>query len=331
MLVSVVVPTYQGCDSIGRTLDALARQTISPAEYEVIVSIDGSTDGTRELLTTMSVPYELHVLDQAKNGGRATACNRGIRQASGEIVVILDDDMEPVPELLARHARRHADRSRRGVIGAVPVACDPLSPAAVRYIGTKFDRHLRKLASPGVRIHCRDFYSGNFSVRRDVLLEAGLFDESFTVYGNEDVELGLRLANQGVELVYAPEAIAKQHYDKSLAGLAADEYAKGRSAVLLATKHPECFPFLKLATYRNGSVKWRALRKALLLVTRILPLTRTLVVRFLHRLEASQSHVLERYLPLALDYCFWAGASTALREKGIAAGQLNALFLHQQN
>src|SRR5262245_24154734 len=154
MLVSVVVPTYEGCGSIRRTLDALARQTIPPDDYEVVVSIDGSTDGTRELLTGAVLPYALHVVDQNTNRGRAAACNRGIRRAAGEIVVILDDDMEPIPEFLARHLTRHADRQKRGVLGAVPVACDSRSPVAVRYVGTKFERHLQKLASPGVRIHC---------------------------------------------------------------------------------------------------------------------------------------------------------------------------------
>jgi GT2 family glycosyltransferase len=326
MLVSVVIPTYQGRGSIGLTLDALGRQTIPHDDYEVVVSIDGSTDGTQQLLAALSLPYALRVVRDERNRGRATACNRGITTARGDLVVILDDDMEPIPRFLDAHRQRHMGAPRRGVLGAVPIAYDALSSAALRYVGPKFNRHLQKLASPGVGIHCRDFYSGNFSARREVLLEAGLFDESFTVYGNEDVELGLRLVNRGVELMYAPEAVAMQHYDKSIDGLAADEVAKGRSAVLLATKHPECLPFLKLATYREGSAKRRMVRRALLFMTQVFPPTRMLVVRLLNGLELLEPQVLDRYFPLVLDYFFWAGASAALRENDPAAAQLKALI-----
>jgi GT2 family glycosyltransferase len=48
--LSVVIPTYRRRDSVARVLDALTRQTVPPEEFELIVSIDGSEDGTRELV-----------------------------------------------------------------------------------------------------------------------------------------------------------------------------------------------------------------------------------------------------------------------------------------
>src|SRR5258708_26842790 len=74
--LSVVIPTYRRCASVERVLGALARQSVSPAEYEVVVSIDGSEDGTRELLDRYRAPYALHSLWRPSRG-RAAAPNAG--------------------------------------------------------------------------------------------------------------------------------------------------------------------------------------------------------------------------------------------------------------
>ena len=64
------------------------------------------------------------------------------------------------------------------------------------------------LAQPGHEFTARDFYSGNASLRTEILREVGGFSESFTVYGNEDVDLSLRLRARGVELRYDAGALA---------------------------------------------------------------------------------------------------------------------------
>jgi hypothetical protein len=128
-----------------------------------------------------------------------------------------------------------------------------------------------------------------------------------------------------VELIYAPDAVARQHYEKSVARLAADESEKGRSAVLLATKHPDCIPHLKLSAYRSGSLKWRMTRSALIECSRLLPLTGRVVLSVLEWLERRDDKAaLDRYFPLVLDYFFWVGASAALREAGLSVTSLHA-------
>jgi len=313
--ISVVIPTYRRRTSVERLLLALARQTLPSDTYEVIVSIDGSEDGTRELVETFPAPYLLHALWQP-NRGRAAACNTGVRAARGEVVVLLDDDMEPTPEFLAAHWRAHAGDARQGVIGAVPVALDRSVPPVVEYIGGKFNQHLQQLAQPGHQFKLRDFYSGNFSIRRDILLDAGLFDEAFKLYGNEDLELSLRLTKAGVRLVYSAEALAHQHYTKDFPALARDNLAKGQTAVLLAHKHPGMMDGLKLSTYRQGSRKWRALRAGLLALSDVWARMPEYVIQLMTRLEKRRPRRLNLYYTLALDYFYWLGARVALRERG---------------
>src|SRR5690606_32398296 len=153
---SVIVPTYRRRASVLRLCEALAKQTLPPERYELIVSIDGSEDGTREALEALHPPYALSVLWQP-NRGRAAALNAGIRCARGMLVVLLDDDMEPAPELLQAHIRAHADGTPRGVMGAVPVHIDAGAPPAKRYIGEKFNRHLENLRRPDYTLRFTDF------------------------------------------------------------------------------------------------------------------------------------------------------------------------------
>ena len=220
-LVSVIIPTYQRRDGLRRALASLVDQTVEPDAYEVIVAVDGSTDGTCEMLSGYAAAYRLNVVAGPRRG-RAAACNAALASARGEVLVVLDDDMRVVPEFIERHRRHHASGSRLCVLGPVPVELLEDSPRAARYVQAKFAVHLARLAEPDHVYVPRDFYSGNSSLRAEVLRELDGFDESFTAYGNEDVELALRLRTAGVTLRYDGEAVAYQEYSKDLRGLMDD-------------------------------------------------------------------------------------------------------------
>jgi GT2 family glycosyltransferase len=306
--LSVVIPTYARCGSVRRTLEALSRQSLAPSEYEVVVAIDGSDDGTQQMVEGLEVSYALRAVWRP-HAGRAAACNAGLRAASSELVVVLDDDMQPAPGFLAGHANAHVGAEDLGVMGAVPVPLDAQASPTARYIGQKFNGHLENLARRDHRLHLRDFYTGNFSIRRATLLQVGLFDEAFTQYGNEDLELSVRLRRAGVRLVYAPEALAYQAYTKDFAALARDTVAKGRTAVLLARKHPETLADLKLATYHEGFPRWRLVRAALLALNKRWPTTPHALVWAVQALERIlPQRMLNVVYFLTLDYFYWSGA-----------------------
>ena len=314
--VSVVIPTYRRCAAVQRLLEHLARQTAAADEYEVIVSIDGADDDTREMVGAFRAPYALHTLCRP-HGGRAAACNAGIVAARGELVVLLDDDMAPVPEFLRAHQEAHAVEPRLGVLGAVPIIVPPDAPPVAAYVAAKFNRLLEKLARPDHVFALRDFYSGNFSIRRDLLLEVGLFDEAFKIYGNEDLDLSLRLVRAGIRLRYRAGALAHQSYTKTFPELARDTIAKGHTAVQLAGKHPEAFHELKLATFDGASRRWRYARNALLSFSATFPPTATGVVKLVTAVERRRPRRLHLLYDFALDYLYWLGAAQALGAGGL--------------
>jgi GT2 family glycosyltransferase len=312
--ISVVIPTYQRCASVRRALEALAHQTMPATEYEVIVPIDGSDDGTKEMIEGFRAPYRL-IADWHPNQGRAAARNAGISLAQGRLIIFLDDDMEPVPGFLLAHWEAHPPGSRRAVVGPVPIPVDASSPPIVHYRHSGMNAHLDRLAQPGYKLGFRDIYSGNLSLPREVLREVGGFDETFKLYGHEDYELALRLAKTGVELGYCPAATAYQAYDKDFAALAQDCMAKGRTAVLFARMHSDVASSPQLATYRAGPRKWRAIRAPLLLLSRWFPTFPEWLSGSMTWLERRRPPRLHTYYRLALDYFFWVGAQSALREQ----------------
>jgi GT2 family glycosyltransferase len=308
--ISVVIPTYGRRDSIVRALNALARQDLRPDEFEVVVSVDGLDDATADALESFRAPFELRVLT-GPHGGRAGACNRAIDSAAGEVILILDDDMEPAPDCLRRHLSHHASAERLCVMGAAPIRVDSGAASTTRYMAWKFGRHLAKLAEPGHEFALRDFYSGNTSLRRDALLEAGRFDEAYTMYGNEDLELSLRLRAAGVRLVYDGDALAYQHYEKDLRGLVRDTVEKGKTAVLLARSHPDAFEQLQLARYSETWPAWRFVRGVLLGAGRRWPGVSKAVLlgaRLVDRTPAARP----LFYVLLLDYFYWVGVQAEL-------------------
>jgi glycosyltransferase involved in cell wall biosynthesis len=106
--VSVEISTYNRRPVLERVLERLAAQTLAPGEFEVIVSDDGSTDGTQAWLLEYAKrsPYRL-TLVQNEHSGPGGTHNQGILRAQGEIVQMLADDVLATPGLLEHHLRMH--------------------------------------------------------------------------------------------------------------------------------------------------------------------------------------------------------------------------------
>lgn len=323
--LSIVVPTLNRRDSVLRLLGALHAQTAPPSAFEAIVVVDGSTDGTLDAVRAHAAPYTLRAIDLPRSG-RARARNEGVRAAAGEIVLFLDDDMEPAPGLVAEHLACHVAPDVLGVVGAVPLVVPRNAPPIVRYRAAAFSRKLDRLATRRDQLAFGDVYSGNLSIRRDRLLAAGGYDEAFDAYGHEDYELALRLGRDGGRFVYSAQALANQYYDKSMRGLAADAQSEGRTAVLFARKHPEVLPSLPLGRFTNRSRRTRLRLAAIVLLDRLRADLPSRLVASVQRFERSMTPgddaaLFARYDRL-FDALYWIGAERALRERSVPWSRL---------
>jgi glycosyltransferase involved in cell wall biosynthesis len=183
---SIIVPTYQRRDTVCEAVTAFGRMKYD-GPVEILVVIDGSTDGTRAALERHDCSFPLRVVEQPAKRGQAAARNRGARVATGDILLFLDDDMICAPDLVQQHALLLSEGAD-AVTGEIPIHQDS-KPSLVA------DRLALAASWPRTgRASAFDVYSGNLSVRKSVFDELGGFDEDLRA--GEDLELGIRLIDR---------------------------------------------------------------------------------------------------------------------------------------
>jgi glycosyltransferase involved in cell wall biosynthesis len=236
---SVIIPTYERRDLVAANVSALTAQQFR-GRFEVIVVVDGATDGTAEALRRLTLPFPLTVIEQ-ENAGSAAARNHGARLARGEVFLFLDDDMEAHPALLLEH-----DRSVRlgadAVMGHIPL--HPGSPKGLLSDGVRSwaDGRTRRLSEPGASLLLEDMLTGQLSVARAVFERLTGFDTRFRqqdTSGNADADFGHRLLQSGCRVVFNPAAISWQQYIVTPRQYLRRWREVGRADVRFVRKHPD--------------------------------------------------------------------------------------------
>lgn len=240
--LSLVVPTYKAPEQLRTLLKSVAAQSGDTALAEVIVVDDGTPGFVADDWAGMAGKFPLTVLRMPSNGGRAVARNAGIRIARGDIVVFLDGDMTVESGFLQAHDAFHAQHKDAVAVGAIRWAPGLPDTPFMRYAGS---RGVGRFGSGPVPYRC--FVTGNSSVPRQLLLDTGGFDEGFSTYGGEDLELGYRLHLSGCEVFYEPAAASLHFGWKGLRGMRESMSTYGAGSLpLLLERHPELVDILRL-------------------------------------------------------------------------------------
>ena len=236
MLISVVIPTYNRLPILIKCLDALENQILNVEihSFEIVIVDDGSTDGTVDWLRNNIENYPHLRLFEQSHGGPALGRNLGVEKSKGELIVFIDSDLVVDKFFLRNHidslirAWKKLGNRKCFTYGSVINTSNFSNPNSEPF----------KLQD----LSWAYFATGNIAIDKKLLEKSGLFDNSFRLYGWEDLELGERLRNMGVKLIKCPRAIG-YHWHPALAldqipQLIRIEKERAKMGLVFYRKHP---------------------------------------------------------------------------------------------
>jgi GT2 family glycosyltransferase len=201
MTISVIIPTCHRNDLLAKCLDCLApdAQTLSPEQYEVIVTDDGSKS-TAEQMVREQYPWAKWVAGPCK--GPAANRNTGAKYAQGEWLVFTDDDCLPTASWLASYAASITDANSvyEGKTICVEGVTSPLYQSPINLTGG-----------------C--LWSCNFMIRSSLFRELDGFDTEFAMPAMEDIDLHERLCQRGQSGLFVDAAIVDHPPRRATSGV----------------------------------------------------------------------------------------------------------------
>jgi GT2 family glycosyltransferase len=240
--ISVVIAADDHPPDLDRFLGALISQTAPPADYEIIIVDAALSDdyGPAYGRALSRKPAELRLhYERIAKGGRAKSCNHALLLARAPIILFLADDSLASPRTVEAHLRFHEQNPENGKVGIGSTILPPefrthfslwLEQSGSLF-GIPFSDHMTSVPA-------EFFYAGNTSVKRDLLLQAGPFDENFRYHVGDDYELGLRLRKLGMHAVFLPDARVEHFHNLSLEERCKAMNRAGQSSRVFERLHP---------------------------------------------------------------------------------------------
>jgi len=227
-LVSIVVLNRDGADHLRRLLHGLAERTDYP-NLELILVDNASSDDSLDFIRTVEAPFPIEIIANAHNESFSDACNQGAEPASGELLLFLNNDVEPFEPGWLRELVGCLRASGAGAVSATLVCRDEEHEASfahgygVQHRGLGFREESEMLvpelrgweADPldarlGVDEECTAVAAACVLLGREALERVGGFSRGY-VYGAEDVDLCLKLRAEGFRVLLSGRSVAIHH------------------------------------------------------------------------------------------------------------------------
>ncbi|MBE3114054.1 MAG: glycosyltransferase [Actinobacteria bacterium] len=225
---SIIIPTFNRFKLLCMTLDSLSNQSVDKNDYEVIIIDDGSTDATKDILKLYSNKLNLKYFFQENLGYRAAATrNKGIKMSASEICIFIDSGILLASKAIEEHLKYHEKFGICAVIGYVygydeynenrekllilqidPHKIDEYIPLIIKNnildlrekIFREIGYDMQNWPAPWVI-----FWSCNISIKHEILVKIGMFDEAYNTWGGEDTDLGIALHVNKIPIRFNPK------------------------------------------------------------------------------------------------------------------------------
>ena len=259
--MSIVVISYNGAATLGRTLKSLIAQDYPSHHYEIIVVDDGSTDTTRNVAAEFPVKYVYQT-----NAGIPAARNAGLAVARGDILVTFDDDTMAYPDFLTQLASGYATGQPLGVGGCITEPT-PLVGVVAKYINATGTGTTGAQPRPGLigrfisyleaKLHANsgplpdiqevgELYGANGSYPMPELTAIGGWDARMSSSEDRDLSYRLKAAFPGRPIIAVTAAKLIHDPKLSLTGYLLRPWKRGPKTLEFHQKNnlvPPFFPF----------------------------------------------------------------------------------------
>ena len=192
MRLSVVIPVYNECKTVERVLQRVAEVGL---DTEIIVVDDGSSDGTREILTARP-EGEFRLILHERNCGKGAALRTGFEAATGDFVIVQDADLEYDPADYEKLLNLAREQAAIAVYGSRLLVHQP-SMSLRHFVGNSLLTGLTNLLYGS---HLTDMETCFKLIKRETLQQLNIVSNGFDV----EPELTAKLLKQGVEIVELP-------------------------------------------------------------------------------------------------------------------------------
>ena len=223
-LVSVMIPAWNEEVGLLNTIKTLLGSTYK--KLEIVVVNDGSTDGSDEMMRNFVAKYERTmssvlpenririVYHYQQNGGKGSALNTAIKLASGDILLSIDADCIVHEKAVESFVSAFRDPRVMAAVGNVKIGNTKTLVGTVQYLEYLFGFYFKKADSLLNTIYIIGGAAGAF--RREVFETLGGYSTSNLT---EDIELSVRIQEQGWKIVYCPDALVYTEGASTLNGL----------------------------------------------------------------------------------------------------------------
>jgi GT2 family glycosyltransferase len=233
---SVVVATVGRADRLARIVEAVLAE---PATLELVVVVDGVDDRSWTVLQELAAGRPRLRPVAVEHRGQLGALDAGVRLATGQVVVLLDDDVVPAPGTIAGHLAHHRSEPGLVVTGPMPVVPTGASPGVgTRLYAAEYRLHVAAIED-GTRGVLDSLWTGNVSMRRDDCLRIGLASPAFGSHYHADTDLGFRLAVAGMVGRFDPALEAAHLHTRTDRAFLRDAFQQGAGRAELHRVHPE--------------------------------------------------------------------------------------------
>lgn len=275
MNISVIIPTYNGRDLLEKNLPAVFE---SLRDHDELIIVDDSSSDTTvawmqqqfSMKTDECLPNQhtgelpadmlcytgewkakhiaVRMIVNAKNERFGVSCNRGVSEASHEIVVLLNNDVSPHPDFL-KYLLPHFDQTRLFAVGCKELATAENNREYGRNEG-KYERgffvHRRSDDQNGTSTAWVVGGSGAFRKTQWQILHG--FDPDFKPAYGEDIDLSFRAKNNGWEVAFEPRAVVDHNHEST------NMSVFGRQAIEIASFKNACLFMWKTAPFQERMV-----------------------------------------------------------------------------